>query len=248
MKLCLDAGNSRLKWGLHGAGGWRSQGALFYDALENLPSLLPMQPEEKLQQTMACNVAGPEIAARIERLAMLLKTKLDWLSSSRSACGVVNGYDRPEQLGSDRWAALIGARMLHPGPLLVVMAGTATTIDSLDRSGNFQGGLILPGLALMRAALAHNTTGLSEAEGHYQTFPRNTGDAIVSGAIEATVGAIERQAAQMPGALCVISGGAASELAPRLPLPYRQIDNLVLEGLVCAFSLSALPRVSELGE
>ena len=153
-------------------------------------------------------------------------------TGSATACGVKNGYDTPQQLGADRWAALIGARALHAGPAVVVMAGTATTIDALDAQGLFRGGLILPGLALMRAALARNTADLPHAAGHYRAQPTNTDDAIVSGAIHATLGAIERIHATLgEDALCLLSGGAAQELAPQLDLPFRLIDNLVLEGL-----------------
>lgn len=228
MILCLDAGNSRLKCGLHDGGGWRMQGALAYDAFDDLVAELPAPPT----RIVACNVAGAAVRQRIEALADRLALPLDWLLGSAAACGLRNAYDQPEQLGADRWAAAIGARGLQPGPCVVVMAGTATTIDLLDGEDRFRGGLILPGLALMRAALARNTADLPHAEGHYRAVPTNTDDAIVSGAIHATLGAIERMRATLGAdAPCLLSGGAAFELAPHLPPPCRQIDNLVLEGL-----------------
>lgn len=228
MILCLDAGNSRLKCGLLDGNTWRMQGALGYEDFDDLSAELPAAP----QRIVACNVAGDAIRHRIEALAAKLCLPLDWLASSAAACGVTNGYDNPQQLGSDRWAALIAARALHAGPAVVVMAGTATTIDALDASGLFRGGLILPGLALMRAALALNTAGLPHAAGHYEPQPTNTDDAIVSGAVDATLGAIERLHATLgEDALCLLSGGAAAELAPHMGVPCRLIDNLVLEGL-----------------
>lgn len=238
--LCLDAGNSRLKCGLFDGKRWRMQGALDYDAFDDLVAELSAAPA----RIVACNVAGDAVRQRIEALAARLGCPLDWLTSSASACGVRNAYDNPAQLGADRWAALIGARSLHAGPAVVVMAGTATTMDLLDGTGRFLGGLILPGLALMRAALAHNTAGLPHAAGRYQSIPTNTDDAIVSGAIHATLGAIERMRATLgEDALCLLSGGAAGELVPHLELPQRQIDNLVLEGLArYSRTISAVPR------
>lgn len=228
MILCLDAGNSRLKCGLLDGSIWRMQGVLSHDAFDDLAAELPATP----QRIVACNVAGDSIRHRIEALADKLGLPLDWLASSAAACGVTNGYDTPQQLGADRWAALIAARGLHQGPSVVVMAGTATTIDVLDANGLFRGGLILPGLALMRAALASNTADLPHAAGHYRAQPTNTDDAIVSGAIHATLGAIERMHASLGGeALCLLSGGAAAELAPHMSVPCRPVDNLVLEGL-----------------
>jgi len=228
MILCLDAGNTRLKYGLFDSAGWLKQRALDYPQLGDLPARLP----EKPARIVACNVAGEETGLRIEALAAQIGAPLTWLTSSFAACGVSNGYDNPRQLGADRWAALIAARSLHEGPSVVVMAGTATTIDALDAKGLFRGGLILPGLSLMRAALARNTADLPHAAGHYQPQPTNTDDAIVSGAIHATLGAIDRMHATLGGdSLCLLSGGAAAELAPHLGVPHRVIDNLVLEGL-----------------
>jgi type III pantothenate kinase len=228
MILCLDAGNTRLKYGLFDGSAWRGQGALQHDALDELISGLAARPT----RIVACNVAGDAVRQCIEALAAGLALPLDWLTGTAAACGVRNGYDTPQQLGADRWAALIGARALHSGACVVVMAGTATTIDTLDDSGLFRGGLILPGLSLMRAALARNTADLPDAAGNYRTQPTNTDDAIVSGAIHATLGAIERmRAALAADALCLLSGGASVELAPHLDRPHRLIDNLVLEGL-----------------
>lgn len=226
--LCLDAGNSRLKCGLHDGGGWRMQGVLNYAAFDDLGAELTERPT----RIVACNVAGEAVRQRIEALADRLDLPLDWLTGSSAARGMINGYDRPEQLGADRWAALIAAHALHAGPAVVVMAGTATTIDALDGSGRFRGGLILPGLSLMRTALASNTADLPDALGRYRSQPTNTDDAIVSGSIDATLGAIERLRATLGReALCLLSGGAAAELAPHLNPPCRLVDNLVLEGL-----------------
>ncbi|MCX7180605.1 MAG: type III pantothenate kinase [Proteobacteria bacterium] len=223
MILCLDAGNSRLKYGLFDGSGWRMRGALNYQALDDLTTQLPVQPS----RIVACNVAGESVQLRIEALAKNLDLPVTWLTSSAATCDVTNGYDNPRQLGADRWAALIAARALHAGPALVVMAGTATTIDALDDSGRFRGGLILPGLSLMRVALASNTADLPHAAGHYKAQPTNTNDAIVSGVIHATLGAIERMRATLgKDALCLLSGGAAAELAPHLNQPHRLIDNL----------------------
>ena len=234
MMLCLDAGNSRLKYGLFGEGQWIVQGALNYAQLDQLPAML----SHRAQRMIICNVAGAQVAARLERLASQMGLTPEWFVSTESACGVTNDYAMPAQLGADRWAALIGARGIHAGNAVVVMSGTATTIDVLDAGGKFCGGVIIPGLMLMRRALARGTAGLPLAEGNFDALPRNTSDAITSGAIQATLGAIERIANHaFPGTkdsdnLCLVSGGAAAELVPHLGIPNRSVSNLVLEGLV----------------
>ena len=107
------------------------------------------------------------------------------------------------------------------------------TIDTLDAQGNFLGGLILPGLDLMHRALARDTAGLPFANGHYSPLPRCTDDAIVSGAIEAQAGAIERAFARLAATdgHCLLSGGNAALLAAHLSVPCQVFENLPLEGL-----------------
>ena len=91
----------------------------------------------------------------------------------RELCGVRNLYERPEQLGPDRWASLIAARTLEPGrACLVVNAGTCTTVDMLSVNGEFAGGLILPGIDLMRFVLHEHTGRLPLQEGRYVRAPR----------------------------------------------------------------------------
>ncbi len=231
--LCLDCGNTRLKWGLNQNGRWLERGILPLTGIRLLPEALSALPHPG--RMIACNVAGGQAGEAIEAVAEALGVPLSWAVSRAEQCGVMNSYDTPSCLGADRWAALIGARNLHRGACLVVNAGTATTIDVLDAGGVFRGGLILPGIDLMRAALAGNTAQLPLADGLFSALPRNTADAIVSGSLQATAGAIERMYEQLggrAGALCLLSGGAAENLAPLLDIPLLCIDNLVLEGLV----------------
>jgi type III pantothenate kinase len=226
--LCVDCGNTRLKWGLREGGRWLAMDALPIADVGRLREALPT----KSSRVVACNVAGPAVEAQLEALAADLGVSLSMARSQARQCGVTNSYENPAQLGADRWAALIGARGLHTGPCLVVSSGTATTIDVLDADGVFQGGLILPGLELMRTALARNTAGLPHAMGEFRELPRNTDDAIVSGCLNATLGAIERMFGSLKDdALCLLSGGAANPIALQVSIPYRGVPNLVLEGL-----------------
>ena len=234
MLLCIDCGNTRIKWGLHDGSHWLVQAALGLNELDHLARELAGQPRPS--SVVACNVASKATAAALEMIVNKLGLSLVWAKSCAVQCGVVNSYDQPTQLGADRWAALIGAKQVHGGACLVVNAGTATTVDVLDDNGVFQGGLILPGVDLMRSALASDTAGLPLAAGRFSLLPRNTADAIVSGSLLATVGAITRMfehVAAMPGAKCLLSGGAAGFLEPLLNMPLCRINNLVLEGLAC---------------
>jgi len=231
MIVVIDAGNSRIKWGLYGAGSWQAQGVL---ATPEAPRLAEVAAEWPSDAVVAvCNVAGDAVAQTVRSVLGQRFAQIRWLRSSAAQCGVENRYERPEQLGVDRWAALIGARAMIGDACLVVGAGTATTIDLLDAAGVFQGGAILPGYDLMLQSLAQNTAQLPLAAGHFSEQPRNTMDAIVSGCLHAQAGAIERLYRQLPaGAPCLLTGGAAPLLAERLALPVRRVENLVLVGLL----------------
>ena len=232
MIVCLDSGNSRIKWGVHDGKQWLAQGALAHAEVKQLQQLLSDWPHPA--KVMLANVAGAEAGARIrERLGAWLPV-LQEARSEHVRCGVTNHYLNPEKLGVDRWCALIGARGLSRTAAIVVMAGTATTIDTLDADGNFLGGMILPGGDLMRRALAVDTAALPFADGRHADYPRCTDDAIVTGCIEAQVGAIERAWQRLGNIdkICLLSGGNAASLAPHLGIRLRAVSNLPMEGLL----------------
>ena len=227
--LCLDCGNTRAKWGIHDGHDWLQRGSSTYDELP-----VPPAPVARI---IACNVAGERGRQAVDTLAERIGLPVEWLRATARQAGVTNGYERPEQLGADRWAALLAARDRHDGPCLVVNAGTATTIDLLDGDGVFRGGLILPGLTLMRRALATGTADLPGDDGSVRAWPTNTVDAIASGAVAATAGAVERQfllAGPVANALCLLAGGNAEVLRGQLSIPCRLEPDLVLAGLVLA--------------
>lgn len=237
MLLAIDCGNSRLKWGVCRCGpqqdiNWLAQGALPYADLAGFAEILRAQP--RAERAVVANVAGSVVADVIIATLDALNLPVIWAHGQSEQCGVRNLYDQPQQLGADRWAALIGARHLHRGPCLVVSAGTATTADVLDAEGVFQGGLILPGIELMLKALAQNTAQLPLAQGRFTGLPRNTADAIASGCLHAQVGAIERmyaQVAALDNSACIITGGGAGQFFDLLRIPKHRVDNLVLEGV-----------------
>ena len=121
---------------------------------------------------------------------------MTWACSQPSTLGLTNGYRQPAQLGSDRWASLLGVLSRLPGahpPFLLASFGTATTIDTVGPDNVFAGGLILPGPAMMRNALAHGTANLPVADGRVVAYPADTHEAIASGIAAAQAGAVVRQ-------------------------------------------------------
>ena len=244
--LAIDIGNTRLKWARYAAGAPGAtvitQGAVFLETIDVLAESdwRQLPPPTAM---LGSNVAGDAVRRRVEEQLELWDFEPRWIVPGNAAAGVTNGYDHPTRLGADRWAALAGARwhVLHrgtPRPALVVMVGTAVTVDSLDAQGRFLGGLILPGFGLMLRALEQGTSGLRVPTGDVVDFPTNTSDALMSGGAHALAGAIERIHRRLVlhcgGAqpLCLMTGGAAVKMAPTTDLPFETVDSLIFDGLL----------------
>jgi len=234
MILAIDAGNSRVKWGWHDGSRWSSLSTV--SLIEFAAANHDVNPfaatHENPERIVISNVAGDGAHQLLINWTSIFDAEPLWLKGEAERCGVRSRYDRPEQLGPDRWAALVAARALHQGPCLVVNAGTATTADVLSAGGEFLGGLILPGVDLMRFVLHEHTGRLPLQEGQFVQTPRNTVDAIETGCRHAQAGAVERMfRVAGAGAQCLVSGGAGMALIGQLGVPSRYVENLVLEGL-----------------
>ncbi|HCA27445.1 MAG TPA: type III pantothenate kinase [Betaproteobacteria bacterium] len=235
MILAIDAGNSRIKWGLRDGPRWRARGWRENCAVGQLAALWrPLPPP---RQIIVANVAGDAMKTALRAQLQHWPTEPHWVTAQREQCGVKNGYDDPARLGGDRWAALIAAWGRLRRGCVVANVGTAVTVDALNDHGEFLGGFIVPGSILMRHALAANTAGIDAGDAPaYQPYPRTTDNAVYSGGLAAIAGAIERmtrQIAQRDAAPpCLLGGGGAASVAPLLPFAAEIIDNLVLDGLI----------------
>lgn len=239
--LAIDVGNTRLKWAIYDSREMGTHANLLTVDASNAETLAREWQSLQITKAIVSNVAGTSIAEAIKNVLAKKNIEPRFITSQRSQCGVKNNYENPHQLGTDRWAALIGAHQSSPhyNAKVVVMAGTALTVDALSADGKFLGGIIVPGLGVMRQALHLRTAQLPLEAGQFEMFPTNTLNAIASGAIDACVGAISRMRARLSelgernanDPTVIASGGALSLLAPHAPFPLTIHENLVLEGL-----------------
>lgn len=243
MYLVMDIGNTRTKWAQVDAEGklYDIQACANHDFSNQILDI----PFEAIQKVIISNVAGPAMAERVAG-CIPPQVAICFARVSSEAGGVINRYQQTQLLGVDRWAALVAAWQKNKQPSIVVNVGTAVTIDALAKEaklkkGIFIGGMILPGLRLMRESLQINTAQLAgHASGQLVAFPTNTADAIESGCINAVVGAIvlmvkqlEKYNAFLPK--LIISGGDAGMIASALKPHFNQVtvvEQLVLQGLV----------------
>lgn len=239
MILLVDFGNSRMKWAC-----WRdgTLGDMVQaDAQRDVSALLDAQwaALDRPTHVWIADVGG---RTRRQKLREWLQTRWDmeprFVQTQERAGELVNGYEDPTQLGVDRWLALIGAYRRKPGPLIVVDAGTALTIDVVARGGRHQGGLIVPGISLMRDALRKGTAipKLQEAENSPALLARDTHTAVTGGTLYALVAYIDRVTGDLDHAVGgragrFLTGGDAEQLMPLLVGRYEHRPALVLEGL-----------------
>jgi type III pantothenate kinase len=243
--LALDIGNTRLKWALynspHPDATLLRHGAEF---LENIDRLAEgaWSDMQAPSHVLGCVVAGDAVKRRVQDQMELWDVTPQWVVASDAEAGLRNGYDHPTRLGADRWVAMIGAyhRMLAQGParpMVVVMVGTAVTVEAVDTSGKFLGGFILPGHGIMLRALESGTAGLHVPTGEVKEFPTNTSDALTSGGTYAIAGAVECMVQHVRAHCkaepkCIMTGGAGWKMAPSMTRPFELVDNLIFDGLL----------------
>ena len=268
MTLLVDVGNSAIKWAQLAADGQLTNAQRqLHRGVGNVAAQLAERWRGSVPagaSVIACNVAGPDVVAAVEKTAralalepvlwLLAQPHFHWLGPGPFS--LVNGYRDPLQLGADRWHCMLGACSLAAPPMVVVNAGTATTVDCVDRddaksgaarAGRFIGGFIAPGVRLMLESLARETAGLPHATGAASRFPDNTDAAIVSGVLDAQAGLVNqvwsRFAARVAAApRLIVTGGNAAVLLDRLSIEPAAIEhNLVVRGLAlrAQFSLIA---------
>ena len=154
MICVIDAGNTRLKWQLRPEDS--IQAVAWQDEADWRSQLLASLQGQKIKQFIIAAVADEPRQAALD--AVLAEhwpsQRRRWLKPKARCGGVVLGYADPTQLGVDRWCALLGARQhASDNDAIVVLAGTAITVDYLRADGQHRGGVILPSLAAMRAGL-----------------------------------------------------------------------------------------------
>ncbi len=247
--LLVDAGNTRIKWRIVAGRALVASGAV---AVAGVADLAAAWRPYRLTGALISCVAGAEVQAELARILAASGVVARWLVAERENHGLINHYDAPEKLGSDRYAALIAASRLKLGDCVVACVGTATTVDRLNRDGEFVGGIILPGPNMMRAALLGGTgqiesrmRPLDELPASLAaSLPRDTATAVGVGIVLAQAGAISALCGAMPDVmgnaagrnadkapLLILTGGARDQVRAWLTMELLEIEDLVLEGL-----------------
>lgn len=241
MNLLLDIGNTRIKWAVQEHDRQRygapllHKGQGFRDIAQEAWKEL-----EKPERVIISNVAGKTTEKKVTAwLKKTWKVIPDYLRPQPFMCGVTNAYNKPERLGADRWAGLLAAHAYYPGTVMIVDCGTAITVDALSANGKHLGGLIVPGIDMMAAALTQNAADIVLGQLESQDVSllgSSTESAVSGGVLYAAVAFIDRIVSDFQAELdepvkLVISGGDAQRIRQLLSHGSRYDEHLVLKGL-----------------
>lgn len=190
-------------------------------------------------EVIAASVSDDVIIKTLKILCENNKIIFKEIKSQQAFGRILSGYDNPEKLGVDRWLAILGAESLHSKQsLLIIDAGTATTVDLIDNNGQHYGGWIMPGVESLFDSVMTSTSNV-KAENHCNPsllFGKNTDSNVNNACWAMTIGAINEainQANQKLGRLdkVILTGGNAEHIDKLLSLPALIENKLVFHGL-----------------
>lgn len=239
MKLLVDIGNTSVKWATLEQGVPIESQSFAHNKTSIKTSLTSEWKTLKdIDAIYVANVAGDKIAQQLTQWAEK-KWQLmpNFITSEEKRFGVTNSYSEPELLGVDRWLAIIAARQNASQATCIIDCGTAITVDIVTKYGVHQGGMILPGLSLMREALSDNTNMSEPAEeSDFKTLAVNTKSAIKTGTLYTISASLERLIndlnAQFNNLVSfIITGGDAETILPLLNSSISHYPDIVLQGL-----------------
>ncbi len=242
--MLLDAGNSRFKWASLQSGMLCPTAYGEYKSADRAQTVAAALGSAGISRIVVASVLGDEFSEQFTRaVSGALGVQPEFVVPRQGGHGIRIAYANPAALGPDRYAALVAARWTHQQPCVIVDCGTAVTIDALADDGEHLGGLILPGLDLMRRSLSEHTAriGFYDSNNDTPLFGRSTPQAVASGTVRALVGAIDRIVKDMSLFLVeqhdgravrlLMTGGGGPSLLPDLATDYHLEPHLVLQGL-----------------
>ncbi|MFL0801890.1 MAG: type III pantothenate kinase [Agarilytica sp.] len=238
MKLLFDVGNTRIKWGLSKGGEIAESGAFFASELKEFCAQVSKSKCGEVGTISISSVAGLGLRDEIAAWSRDSLGLVPYIANvEREVAGVRVSYDNLANLGVDRWLAMIAAWQRCRSECIVISAGTAITVDYLGHTGHHGGGLIVPGVNLMRRVLFDRTNAVK-----VDAFKLLDAWAPGADTIPCVKNGIAAMVKGFIGEVCgsgfeslpvFLSGGDAKSLSVWLESRAEVAPHLVLEGLMC---------------
>lgn len=242
MKLLIDVGNTQVKY-VFQTHDLALSDIVFVDYQCFLKDL-QQGKFSCVEDVVLANVHADDISDAIKCWASANGVGFLQVHSQAKAFGVISAYQQPERLGVDRWLAMIGAKLRYPNSnLLIIDAGTATTVDLLNRSGLHGGGWIMPGVQTMFNSLLTRTKKIiaTPSEEANLSFGEDSSACLNHGSWAMTVGGIKEAIRQANSIESVdhilLTGGNSEQLAALIG------DNVILEPKLIFCGLSCFKPI-----
>jgi len=256
MLLAIDAGNTNVVFALVDAGDIRARWRIATDprrtADEYAVWLSQLLQLEGLDRSVVTGVIlGTVVPRALHNLQVLSSkyfgTEAVIAGQGSAGWGFQLDVEEPENLGADRALNVIAAHARHPGDLIVIDFGTATTFDVVDYRGAYKGGIIAPGINLSLDALVSAAAKLPriaiEAPADASVVGRNTVDqmhiGIYWGYVAMIEGLVARLKAEVGRPLKVIATGGLAVLFEERTAVFDAIEpDLTIQGLAMLWERS----------
>jgi len=235
--LCIDIGNSRIKWCV-----WKDD-----EIQRNAVAEYEVQQLDKLLEQWFCDIDHQDIfvssvvSSKINKIiefwfSSAWQKPVHFVDSKRKQLGVTNSYKDAQQMGADRWVAMLAAYQRYQSAVCVIDCGTAVTIDVIDESGKHLGGLIMPGLNMMRQSLYQGANGIQSQGGNESLLASNTSDAVSGGCHHLLISGLNGLYMQYKKQVktkiaCVVTGGDGEKIAKNMECDCQFEADLILYGL-----------------
>jgi type III pantothenate kinase len=241
MLLLIDIGNTHTHLGLSDTRGVFRQADLSTSTWGDGTAEKPLRRfvgRNRLDGAAVCSVV-PRCTPLVRQTALRLWNVACLELTAKTLIGIGIDYPKPKTIGPDRLANAVAARHFFGAPVVVVDFGTAVTFDVVNRSGNYAGGIIAPGLAAMTEYLHEKTALLPRIKIRdiKSVIGRSTEDAMLIGALHGYRGLVRELIKELKKELgvrrlpVVATGGYGALMAAGLPEITKVDPLLTLEGL-----------------
>jgi type III pantothenate kinase len=256
MLLAVDAGNTNLVFALVDGGVIKARWRIATDARRTadqyavwLHQLLELEGYSKSDVTAV--IIGTVVPRALHNLEVLASKyfRVEPLiaGQGRAEWPLELDVDEPQNVGADRALNVIAAHAKHPGNLIVIDFGTATTFDVVSPSGAYKGGIIAPGINLSLDALVNAAAKLPriaiEAPAGDSVVGRTTESQMIIGIYWGYVamieGLVERLKREIGGAVTVVSTGGLAALFDKHTNVFDAIEpDLTIRGLSLLYDMA----------
>ncbi|MFM6987686.1 MAG: type III pantothenate kinase [Arenimonas sp.] len=232
--ILIDSGNSRLKLARREPVGWQRVAALDFDDAHALEQALAALTAPDVERVYVASVSKGWRAERVDYLLSRLRVPVYPVESTAEIGRLRVAYAQPQQLGVDRFLALLAASD-DARDCLLLSFGSALTVDALAADGRHLGGLIAPSPELQWQAMRDRFPGLFERYGEASLLADNTADALATGIRHQVLGMLQRVldgvfgGAEVP---VLVGGGAAEVWLPHLPGRPEPAPDLIFLGML----------------